>query len=254
MKIILRILIVFLSLFSITADAEFFQSEEVQIYYTDSKDGGDPILLVHGFSMSSSMWHESGIVKELAKNNRVITIDCRGHGKSGKPGTPEEYGPNVGKDIVNLLNHLDIEKAHLVGYSMGAYAVSRLLISNPERVKTAVLGSGFFPTDDKEELSFQEHIAKDMEEHGEVALAAVARGWKYDAVTDAQIATVSTPVQAVFGSKEIDNLFESQKYRLTLPTSSLPIVIIDGADHDSENAAVLHPKFVTVIKNISGSQ
>ena len=245
-KMIIYLLIL---IFSCNVNADFFQSGKIKIFYTDSKGAGEPIVLVHGHTMSSNMWYESGIAKRLSKKYRVITLDCRGHGKSGKPESPTEYGPKVGKDIVNLLDYLEIEKAHMVGYSMGAFVVGRLLVSDSKRIRTAILGSGFFPTSDDEELSFQEDVAKDLEHHGELALAAVARGWRFDAVSDLQIAEITIPVQAVFGSEEINEFFDSQKDRLRMPKSSLPIVIIEGADHDTSKAAVLHPKFLETVEN-----
>lgn len=236
--------------FSNSAVSEFFDSEGVKIYFTDSKGTGEPVILVHGHTGSSNMWDETGISTKLKEKYRVIALDCRGHGKSDKPKNPTDYGPKVGYDIVNLLDHLKIENAHMVGFSMGAYVVGRLLVTNPDRVITAILGSGLFPTSDKEELSYSETVAEGLEEHGEHALAAVARGWRYDAVTDLQISKITAPVQAVFGSEEINDFINSQKSRLRLPKSSLPTVIIEGADHDSKKAAILHPKFLETVENI----
>jgi hypothetical protein len=54
----------------------------------------------------------------------------------------------------------------------------------------------------------------------------------------------------VFGSEERNEFFESQKYRLILPSSALPIVIIEGADHDSEKAAVLRPEFAESVEKL----
>jgi len=248
--ILQKIIYLFILIFSCSLNAKFFESEKIKIFYTDSKGSGEPVVLVHGHTMSSSMWFESGTVKKLSKKYRVITLDCRGHGKSDKPATPTEYGPKVGKDIINLLDHLEIKEAHMAGYSMGAFVVGRLLVSHPTRIRTATLGSGFFPTSDAGELAFQEDIAKDLEQHGEHALAAVARGWRLDAVTDSQISEIKVPMQAVFGSEEINEFFDSQKDRLRMPESSLPIVIIEGADHDTSKAAVLHPKFLETIENL----
>jgi len=249
-------LIPFYLLVLLTSDslyAETFMSDGLEIFYTDTKGNGETIVLIHGYSMSSSMWHEIGAVKELSKTNRVISLDCRGHGKSDKPELPTDYGPKVGIDVINLLNHLEIEKAHMVGYSMGAFVVGRLVVTHPKRINTAVLGSGFFPVSDQEEFLFHEETALDMETHGERALAAVARGWKLDSVTDEEIANIKVPVQAIFGSEEINSFFESQKARLMMPRSNLPIVIIEGADHDSSKAAVLHPKFLETVKTIVAS-
>lgn len=230
--------------------ADYYQSDGERIYYTDSKVGEPVIVLLHGFTMDSSMWHHSGIVSELSTVGRVIALDSRGHGKSSKPESVDDYGPQLGKDVINLLEHLEVKKAHLVGYSMGAYIVARLLVSNPEKIQTAVLASGFFPTNDKQELLFQEATAKDMEAHGELALAAVARGWKNDTVSDRQIAKVTVPFQAIFGSEEINPFLTRQKSRLLLSPGAMPVVVIQGADHDSTKAAVLHPQLLSTVKNM----
>lgn len=236
--------------FSSASFSEYFDSDGVKIFYTDSEGSGEIIVLVHGHTSSSRMWYSSGIATKLEEKYRVITLDCRGHGKSDKPKTPIEYGPNVGKDVINLLDQLEINQVHLAGFSMGAFVVGRLLVTNPGRIHTAILASGFFPTSDDEELAFQEHVAEELEKDGELELAAVARGWRYDAVSDEEIATITVPVQAVFGSEEVNGFFNSQKYRLRIPKSSLPTVVIEGADHDSAKAAILHPKFLEVLDNI----
>lgn len=237
----------------------FFDSDGVNIRYKDV-GVGKPIVLLHGYTMNSNMWDNTLLLKVLSESHRVITIDLRGHGLSDKPSEPKEYGPKVGIDVIRLLDHLSIPKAHLVGFSMGASTVGRLLVTHPDRIISATLGSGFFPFSDKEEELFAEENAIHMEEQAQestedkkvslIALAAVARGWKYDAVTDKQISEIKVPMQAIFGSEERNEFFESQKYRLTLPKSALPILIIEGADHDSKKAAILRTEFVKSVEKI----
>jgi pimeloyl-ACP methyl ester carboxylesterase len=70
----------------------------------------------------------------------VIALDLRGHGASDKPRDPAEYGTPFVADLVRLLDHLGIERAHIVGYSMGAVITLKLLTVHPDRVASAVLG------------------------------------------------------------------------------------------------------------------
>src|SRR5262245_60178433 len=97
-----------------------FDSNGVKIRYTD-QGKGEPVLLIHGFGANAEMqWALPGVVKDLAKDYRVIAYDNRGHGKSDKPHDPKKYGAEMVEDAVRLLDHLKIKKAHVVGYSMGA--------------------------------------------------------------------------------------------------------------------------------------
>jgi pimeloyl-ACP methyl ester carboxylesterase len=82
------------------------------------------------------------ILQELARDHRVIAFDLRGHGQSGKPHEPRAYGREMGLDVVRLLDHLGIARAHVVGYSLGGYFTSQLLTLHPERFLTATLVAG----------------------------------------------------------------------------------------------------------------
>ncbi len=124
---------------TVHAQDKFFDSDGVRIRYVE-QGSGEPIVPVHGFARNIERWVETGVIKNLAKDHRVIALDCRGHGKSDKPHDPKQYGPEMGKDVVRLLDHLGIPKAHIVGYSMGGAITAHLLTMNPERFLTATLG------------------------------------------------------------------------------------------------------------------
>ena len=77
----------------------------------------------------------------LAAHYRVVALDCRGHGKSGKPHDPAAYGgETMGGDVIRLMDHLGIKRTLIMGYSMGARIVTGLLMMHPERLRGAVLG------------------------------------------------------------------------------------------------------------------
>jgi pimeloyl-ACP methyl ester carboxylesterase len=69
----------------------------------------------------------SGVFAKLAANYHVIALDCRGFGQSGKPHDPAQYGVEMGLDVIRLLDHLRINTAHVVGYSMGAHIAAHLI-------------------------------------------------------------------------------------------------------------------------------
>ena len=106
---------------------------------------GDPLLLIHGYGDNLMMW--VGTADSLARDHRVIAVDTRGFGKSGKPAGETSYGTAMIDDLTALLDHLDIRQVHVVGYSMGAMLASRLALSHPERVRTATMAAGTYAPD-----------------------------------------------------------------------------------------------------------
>jgi len=100
--------------------------------------------------------------KRLRKEGfRVITMDLRGHGLSDKPHQPEAYGDNMVKDVVNLVKHLKIEKAHLVGYSLGGFIALKCAVEYPGYWLTVTpMASGWEdPENSKQFLSLQKAIS-----------------------------------------------------------------------------------------------
>ena len=124
----------------VSAQDSFFDSNGVRIRYVE-QGSGQPVVLVHGFSSTvETGWINTGVFSNLAKDYRVIALDLRGRGKSDKPTDAKAYGAEVALDVVRLLDHLKIPRAHIVGYSMGANIVAKLLTTNPDRFITATLG------------------------------------------------------------------------------------------------------------------
>ncbi len=122
------------------AEEATFDSNGVKIRYLVEGEG-EPVLLIHGFVVNKELqWGLPGTIKALAKDHRVIALDNRGHGKSGKPTDPKKYGMEMVEDAVRLLDHLKIKKAHVVGYSMGAVITAKLMVTHPDRLLSATLG------------------------------------------------------------------------------------------------------------------
>jgi pimeloyl-ACP methyl ester carboxylesterase len=119
-----------------------FHNGAVEIAYLDEGEG-DPIVLVHGFASSKNVnWVYPGWVSELRKNGRrVIALDNRGHGDSTKLYDPEDYhiGTMAG-DVTALMDHLNIERADIMGYSLGGRMTAFLAYSQPQRLRCAILG------------------------------------------------------------------------------------------------------------------
>ena len=242
---------------------QFFDSDGVQIHYVD-EGSGEPVVLLHGFTGSAQRhWGRTGVIDALqAAGYRVLAMDCRGHGQSGKPEDPAAYGLQMVDDVIRLLDHLDVERAHLVGYSMGGAIVNQLIVHNPDRVATATLvGAGF---DDPDEASssflaladgFEREDASalirgvtssdgDGPSEDEIAamsaslfernppevLAAVARGLSalYE-VTPDELRSVTLPALAITGEFDTQNIPAVRRMADVL--ASLEVVEIPGASH-----------------------
>jgi pimeloyl-ACP methyl ester carboxylesterase len=253
------------------AEEGSFDSNGVKIHYL-VEGQGEPVLLIHGFTSSiQGQWNAPGILKALAKDYRVIAFDNRGHGKSGKPHEPKQYGMEMVEDAVRLLDHLKIKRAHVVGYSMGAMITLKLLVTHPERLLSATLGGsgglregaaprryeilaesleqgkGFGPLiaaltpAGKAKPTEQQiqQINRFLEANNDTkALAAAVRGFKHLAVADDQLKANRVPALAVIG--EIDPLktgVDELKDRM----ANLQVLVIDGADHIT---AFSRPEFV----------
>lgn len=255
-------------------DGQFFDSSGVQIRYVD-KGEGDPVLLIHGFTSRLEFWETSGIVAGLTKSGfRVVAYDARGHGASGKPHDPEQYGEEDVEDALRLLDHISIERAHVVGYSRGSMIASRLVDQHPDRVRSVVFGGwatdnpvstlsladcqaaadelarGAFPlplmralqprdspmppTDERPQFLDDLVAANDM-----TALAAAFRsGCEPREITAAALGTTGVPALAIVGAR--DGIAPSVRAMGREMADAVQILVIPEADHFT---AAGHPKF-----------
>lgn len=119
-------------------------NQDVRIHY-EVTGSGPVLMLLHGVGSSAHAWEEHGYVQRLAPSFTVVTVDQRGHGESGRPDAIEAYAPDLRmSDALVVLDALEIEEAHVFGYSMGGQHAMRLAMAHPERIRSLVLG-GFNP-------------------------------------------------------------------------------------------------------------
>ena len=125
---------------------QHFNSDGVEIAYIDiapAEGAGDPVLLIHGFASTHAVnWVNTLWTKTLTGAGfRVIALDNRGHGRSGKPHDPAAYHTRImAEDARRMLDHLGIARADVMGYSMGARITAMLALEEPDRVRSALLG------------------------------------------------------------------------------------------------------------------
>lgn len=261
------------------AEEKSFDSGGVKINYLD-QGKGDVVVLLHGFSGTASAGWEKRlgakpqILPSFAKEFRVVAPDLRGHGKSDKPHDAGKCGAELAEDVIRLLDHLKIEKAHVVGYSMGSTVAGKLLVSHPDRLLSVTFGGGG-PAfrESKAFYDLMEATAESLEQNkgmgplmialmpaggpkltlelagtmsklalgdnDQKSLAAVLRGQKELEVTETQLKANKVPVLFVHGSQESDlvkgRVTETRK---VLPESTLKVV--DKGDH---RTTVASPEF-----------
>lgn len=120
--------------------ASQFDSNGVPIRYVMQGEG-EPVILLHGFILNlRSNWIAGGVLDALSRHNRVVAFDLRGHGESGKPHEPQSYGMEMVHDVVRLMDHLKMERAHVVGYSLGGILALKLIETAPKRLHSLVVG------------------------------------------------------------------------------------------------------------------
>jgi pimeloyl-ACP methyl ester carboxylesterase len=233
----------------------YFDSNGVQIYF-EEHGKGEPVVLVHGFaSRADRNWGANNWYATLSPRYRVIALDCRGHGKSGKPHDAAAYaGETMGEDVIRLLDHFGITRTLIMGYSMGARIVTGLLIHHPERLRAAVLGgvgavSASAPSFDRrpiveallaESPSGKEQQGRDFRRFAESvgndlkALAACLSSNRED-FTGEQItaANIRVPTMIVLGTKDV-LVGDPKLLRDSIPGSKL--VMLEGQDHLSAPA------------------
>ncbi|MBL8178305.1 MAG: alpha/beta fold hydrolase [Bryobacterales bacterium] len=244
--------------FAVSAPAtdHFFDSNGVRIHFR-MEGKGEPVVLIHG--LMGTTWNWGPFFDTLAADYQAIALNCRGSGKSEKPHQPSQYGMEMVADVVRLLDHLKIKKAHVVGSSMGAAIATKLLEVRPDLLLTVTLLAGAsVPNPDTEFINAlaesieqgkglgpimrkltpagrtapsEEQIRRSVEmvaKADPTAVAAKVRGSKAWAVDYAKLSSGAVPVHAIIG--ELDP-FKSEVDGLVPVIPHLKVTVIKGAGH-----------------------
>lgn len=235
----------------------FFDSNGVRIRFVDIGQG-EPVILIHGFLADLESWNRGEILASLARDYRVVALDCRGHGKSDKPHDSKMYGIQMGNDVLGLMDHLGIRRAHLVGYSMGARIIGYLMAKNPDRMITATFGASpprrtWNEADREQARRFSADVARiaksagfDSSSQDFTALSAVPLGWRQQVVTDDELAAAGVPGLAIVGSED-SRLMQVKALEGVIPSLER-VVVVDGATHSGERATPKDPVFLRALQ------
>ena len=255
-------------------DRHEFDSDGVRIHYLD-KGEGEPIILIHGFGANlDANW--AGVINRLAQDYRVIAIDNRGHGRSEKPHGEDDYGIQMVNDVVRLMDHLKIKRAHIVGYSMGALISGKFLSEHPDRVISAVIGGMGWLEIDAKWKKLMEDVAASLEAgkgpipllqflnqteagpereqqierintffkfaNDQKALAVCIRSFPAFAITQEKLEKNERPTLAIVGDNDP---FKPYVDRTGEIMGNVKVVIIKGGDH---NGTPRIPAFLEELK------
>lgn len=200
-----------------------FTSEDLEISYAVYGDG-KPVVLVHGFASNGKVnWADTSWVAALVDAGyQAITIDNRGHGDSTKLYDPDRYSArDMARDVANLIDHLELRRAAVMGYSMGARITAFLALDAPEKASAVIfggLGINMVRGMNNSEAIADALLAPDLEAVTDrtgrqfrrfaestgsdlKALAACISGSRYR-ITEDDIKKISVPALVVVGSED----------------------------------------------------
>ncbi len=228
---------------------QHFSSDGVDIAFIDEGDG-EPVLLIHGFASNvATNWAGTSWIGALKDAGfRTIAFDNRGHGRSAKLYAPEDYGaPLMAEDARRLLDHLGLQAAHVIGYSMGARIGAFLAMRHEPRVRSLVLsgmginlvhgvgGAGPIaaaleaerPEDVKSDAARSFRLFADQTGSDRRALAACIRSSRQP-IAAAEIGALRIPVLVAVGTQDVV-AGSARELAALIPTAS--VLDIPGRDH-----------------------
>lgn len=123
-------------------DGYFATTDGARLHYVEVGSGA-PVILIHGARGSAiGNWFSNGIAPKLAETNKVYALDMRGHGLSDRRLHKPFDHFAMASDILEFMDQKGIEKAHMGGFSMGAFVIVQLMMVAPERFVTCCLQGG----------------------------------------------------------------------------------------------------------------
>ena len=211
-----------------TAPDQFFDLGELRIRYREA-GSGEPVVMLHGRGSSLEAW--SWIGDSLATNYHVIALDERGSGHSTKSGDPNLYGRKMAEDVIGILDHLRVRRAHIVGHSQGAVIAAYVGAHYPARVATLSLVAGPFFPDSAATAAVNDPIALDLEQGRGLINFFKARGLPDStavAANAAMMAENDAPSLAAM-ARALGGLIIP---RTSAPTIRMPALVVVGTSDD----------------------
>jgi 3-oxoadipate enol-lactonase len=224
-----------------SAEAGYAYVNGTKLYY-EIAGSGQPIIFVHGWGFDRRSWNYQ--FEEHSKHYQVIRYDQRGFGRSAEPISGEEY--SHAEDLKALMDHMNIEKAHLIGHSFGGRHVTILSILHPERVQSLILADGALPgyPDSEESAELMKWISETWKLGREVGVDAAKESFFYGAPEGVFNHALSNPKSALILEEMIR---DHSGYNWTIDNNHVEPSIIDRLGEIKVPTLVvvaeLNPKF-----------
>jgi pimeloyl-ACP methyl ester carboxylesterase len=206
----------------------------VRVYYECHGGGaGTPLLLTHGYSLSSRTWEHN--LPAIGAGRTVITWDIRGHGRSDAAEDPAYYSAELSVgDMAAVLDAAGVGRAAVGGLSLGGFLSLEFYLRHPERVAALLLfdtGPGYRRDEPRDEWNGRvERIAAAQPTRG-LALAARGIMAQRDARVIESLPTIGVPTLVVVGAEDRPYLAAADYMATRIPNAVK--VVIDGAGHES---------------------
>jgi pimeloyl-ACP methyl ester carboxylesterase len=157
--------------------------------YCEEAGSGVPVIFVHEFAGDHRAWEPQ--VRHLSRTHRCVTFASRGYLPSDVPTSPEAYSQDLARsDVIAVLDALGIEKAHIVGHSMGAYTALHVGIHHPDRcLSIAAIGCGWGSKPEDREQSA-------------LACEQIAQMFEREPIAEAAAKYARFPMRATFEAKD----------------------------------------------------
>ncbi len=204
--------------------------------------GGEPLVLIHGWSCEGRYWDEFGYTSKLSAEYKVIVPDLRGHGDSESPENGDFTDRAFASDVIAVLDDLAIDSAHVFGYSLGGWVVFELAANYSSRIRSIIVGGahpydedlspmrGFTPTD---LLSLWEEVDAPLSADSKKRIAGLDQSVLIAMVPDRvgkaeRLVGLQMPCLTICGTN--DWRFEDMK-RFAEGNDRCLFVPIEGTDH-----------------------
>lgn len=222
----------------------------LHMYYEIHGEGGTPLALLHGGVMTIDLTY-AGLIPALATRHRVIAVEFQAHGRTADIDRDMTYAALAG-DVVALLDHLGVDRTHVVGHSMGGGTALELAVSHPDRLLSVVpISAGVRPEGTHPDLadpstyatSTRMPTAQDFADMSEAYARLSPHPERFEQLpmrtmttveawtgwTDEQLAAITAPVLVVLGDHDFTTAAHGAVMQELIPGSQL--AILPGTTH-----------------------